>query len=176
MPPRRRIPATVRRRVAEQAGHRCSYCRSPEVVGIPVVAGHIITLSAGGTSHIGNLGLACYRCNEFKGARLGAPDLLSGEIVALFNLRAQAWHDHFSVVLTVRAQPPSEDCGGCLYLGWLLKSWVLVHCFLQYPMANQCTVDLTRWLGTNLVKNLTSAMGALRADGVEHKRWSVPSQ
>jgi len=37
MTSRRRIPATVRWRVAEQAGHRCSYCRSPEVVGIPIL-------------------------------------------------------------------------------------------------------------------------------------------
>lgn len=87
---RRRIPAAVRRQVAEYAGHRCSYCRSPEVVGIPMVVDHIIPLAAGGTSDIGNLCLACYRCNEFKGARQDAPDPLTGEMVALFNPRTQA--------------------------------------------------------------------------------------
>lgn len=46
MPPRRRIPATIRRQLAEQAGYRCSYCRSPEVVGIPMVVDHIIPLAA----------------------------------------------------------------------------------------------------------------------------------
>jgi len=96
MPPRQRIPAAVRRRVAEQAGHRCSYCRSPEVVGIPMVVDHIIPLAAGGTSDVENLCLACYRCNEFKGARLDAPDPPSGGMVVLFNPRAQAWHDHFA--------------------------------------------------------------------------------
>lgn len=96
MPPRQRIPTAVRRQVTEQAGHRCSYCRSPEVVGIPMVVDHIIPLAAGGTSDIENLCLACYRCNEFKAARLDAPDPLTGEVVPLFNPSSHAWRDHFA--------------------------------------------------------------------------------
>ena len=96
MPPRRKIRPTIRRQVAEQAGHRCCYCRSPEIVGIPMVVDHIIPLAAGGTSDIENLCLACYRCNEFKGARLDAPDPVSGDVVPLFSPRTQAWRDHFA--------------------------------------------------------------------------------
>lgn len=96
MRPRRRISATVRDKIAEQAGHRCSYCRSPAIVGIPMVVDHVIPLSAGGASEIENLALSCYRCNEFKGARLEMLDPLSGESVPLFNPNSQVWRDHFA--------------------------------------------------------------------------------
>lgn len=43
-----------------------------------------------------NLALACYRCNEFKGARLHAPDPKTGEEVPLFNPCTQDWHKHFA--------------------------------------------------------------------------------
>ncbi len=62
MSERRKIPEDIRRRVADLAGHRCSYCRSPEIVGIPMLIDHIIPVSAGGSSGIDNLCLACYRC------------------------------------------------------------------------------------------------------------------
>ena len=70
MPHRRRIPPKVRQRIADLAGHRCSYCRSPEVVGIPMLVDHIIPLAEDGTSDLENLCLACYRCNEFKITRI----------------------------------------------------------------------------------------------------------
>lgn len=37
MPTRRRISTSLRRLLAEQAGHRCSYCRSPELAGVAMV-------------------------------------------------------------------------------------------------------------------------------------------
>jgi len=61
-----------------------------------MVVDHVIPLVAGGTSDIENLCLACYRCNEFKGARLNAPEPLTGEVVPLFNPNSHAWRDHFS--------------------------------------------------------------------------------
>lgn len=61
-----------------------------------MVVDHVIPLAVGGTSDIENLCLACYRCNEFKGAMLGAPDPVSGDVVPLFNPRSQAWQDHFT--------------------------------------------------------------------------------
>lgn len=96
MPSRQRISAPIRRQVAEDAGHRCCYCRSPEVIGIPMVMEHMIPLAAGGSSDIVNLCLACYRCNEFKGARIEVPDPLSGEMVRLFHPRTQKWSEHFA--------------------------------------------------------------------------------
>ncbi len=93
---RKRLSARVRREVAERAGHRCSYCRSPEFVGVPMVIDHVIPLIAGGATAIANLALACYRCNEFKAARLNAPDPQTGETVSLFNPCTQEWHKHFA--------------------------------------------------------------------------------
>ncbi len=96
MPLRKNIPARLRQQVAERAGHRCSYCRSPEAVGVPMVIDHVIPQAVGGVTALNNLALACYRCNEFKGARLNVPDPRTGEVVPVFNPCAQEWHKHFS--------------------------------------------------------------------------------
>ncbi len=96
VPLRRKISSTVRRQIAELAGHRCSYCRSPEWVGIPMVMEHVIPLAVGGASDSENLCLACYRCNEFKGVRVDARDPLSGDTVPLFHPGRQAWQEHFA--------------------------------------------------------------------------------
>jgi hypothetical protein len=93
---RKSISARLRRQVAERAGYRCSYCRSPEIVGVPMVVDHAIPQSAGGATSLANLALACYRCNEFKGARVNVPDPQTGELVPLFNPCAQEWHRHFA--------------------------------------------------------------------------------
>lgn len=96
MPSRPRIRATLRRQIAEWAQHRCSYCLSPEIVGIPMVIEHIIPLAADGSSDPDNLCLACYRCNEFKGALIAAVDPLTEITLPLFNPRQQSWQEHFA--------------------------------------------------------------------------------
>jgi len=96
MPQRKGIPARLRQQIADRDGHRCSYCRSPELVGVPMVIDHVIPQKAGGTADMNNLALACYRCNEFKGARLNATDPQIGETVPLFNPCTQEWHRHFA--------------------------------------------------------------------------------
>ncbi|MFQ5342876.1 MAG: HNH endonuclease [Anaerolineae bacterium] len=60
-----------------------------------MVVDHVIPLRAGGSSDFDNLCLACYRCNEFKGARTEATDPLTGELTPLFSPTIQHWHDHF---------------------------------------------------------------------------------
>ena len=42
-----------------------------------------------------NLAAACYRCNEFKGAKTSGRDPLSEESADLFHPRIQLWPDHF---------------------------------------------------------------------------------
>jgi hypothetical protein len=96
MPARKAIPSRLRQQIAERGRHRCSYCRSPEAVGVPMVIDHVIPQSAGGTTSANNLALACYRCNEFKGARVNARDPHTGESVPLFNPCAHEWHRHFA--------------------------------------------------------------------------------
>jgi len=98
---RPRVSAALRRRVAARDGERCGYCRSPLVVGIPMVVEHILPLVAGGTSDADNLCLSCYRCNEFKGPRRTAPDPRTGKEVALYHPRQQTPRgypaDHFAL-------------------------------------------------------------------------------
>jgi hypothetical protein len=96
MPFRTKIPAAIRKQVAELADHRCSYCKSPSVVGIPMVIDHIVPVVKGGSSHLRNLCLACYRCNEFKGSLLTALDPLTGASTSFFNPRQQTWDEHFT--------------------------------------------------------------------------------
>ena len=85
------------RQVAEDAGHRCGYCLSDEVLtGLPLSIDHIVPVAAGGPTTRENLWLACRPCNEFKGTRTHAEDPGTGETVPLFNPRTQDWHAHFA--------------------------------------------------------------------------------
>jgi len=93
---RKSVPLRLRQQITERDGHRRSYCHSPEIVGVPMVIDHVIPANVGGATTLGNLALACYRCNEFKGARLNAVDPLTNETVPLFNPCAQEWHRHFA--------------------------------------------------------------------------------
>ena len=91
------IPVELRRQVRADAGRRCGYCRSPEVLtGMPLEIEHIIPEAAGGLTVRENLWLACHRCNEFKGDRTHAVDPLTGESITLLNPRTQRWHEHFA--------------------------------------------------------------------------------
>jgi hypothetical protein len=96
MPARRRISAALRRRLAEAAGDACSYCRSPSLAGVPLAVDHIIPLAAGGADQRTNLCLACYRCNEFKGAQTAAIDALTSAMTPLFHPNQQSWDNHFA--------------------------------------------------------------------------------
>ena len=62
---------------------------------MPLVIDHIIPTSADGKNELGNLAAACYRCNQFKGAKVCAIDLLSKKNTNLFNPRSQSWSEHF---------------------------------------------------------------------------------
>ena len=96
MPRRRRISAALRRQITERDTQRCAYCRSPMIVGIPMVIEHIIPLVRGGSSTPDNLCLACYRCNEFKGSRTEAVDPRDGQLTPFFHPRRQRWSEHFA--------------------------------------------------------------------------------
>jgi 5-methylcytosine-specific restriction endonuclease McrA len=57
---------------------------------------HIVPVSRGGTSDEQNLWLCCPLCNKAKGDRTVATDPETGQIVPLFNPRAQSWSEHFA--------------------------------------------------------------------------------
>ena len=90
------IPLELRRQIRDDANAQCGYCHSPETfVGMPHDIDHLIPEALGGPTTRENLWLACSRCNSFKGDRMDAFDLISGQRVQLFHPRTQRWTEHF---------------------------------------------------------------------------------
>jgi len=91
------VPETLRRQVFERAGHRCEYClTSRRVIGMPLVIDHIRPRALDGEDRLDNLCAACYRCNEYKGAKTHELDPVTGVVVPLFDPRTQIWREHFA--------------------------------------------------------------------------------
>jgi len=94
------ISVELRRQVHADAGGRCGYCHTPEIlIGMPLDIDHLLAEARGGATIRENLWLACTRCNGFKADRSHAPDPISSEQVPLFNPRTQVWTEHFSWAL-----------------------------------------------------------------------------
>ncbi len=90
------ISARLQRQVLEDAGHRCSFCQSDELLsGIPLSTEHLVPMAAGGLTVRENLWRSCCPCNELKGIQTRALDPESGETAPLFNPRTQTWNEHF---------------------------------------------------------------------------------
>ena len=91
------IPRALRLRIERAARYRCGYCHTQSAaIGMPLEIDHLIPLSLGGTSEEENLWLACPQCNRYKAAQVEAVDPEIGQMVALFNPRAQRWQEHFA--------------------------------------------------------------------------------
>lgn len=91
-----RISQFLRRAVAERAGACCEYCGMPEgVLALPHEPDHVIAVQHGGESVLENRAYTCFCCNRLKGPNLSSIDPQSGEIVRLFNPRADTWRQHF---------------------------------------------------------------------------------
>lgn len=91
------IPTTLRREVVERAGNCCEYCLlSAEVAFFPHEVDHVIAEKHGGATDIGNLALACWRCNRHKGSDLTSFDPQTRQLSPLFNPRTQVWTEHFA--------------------------------------------------------------------------------
>ena len=95
-PSRKTVNPALRRRIREQAGNRCGYCRSHQryVLGI-LELDHIHPQGRGGTNDEENLWLACHLCNGYKRMQTHGRDPLTGRRVKLFNPRRQRWQRHF---------------------------------------------------------------------------------
>jgi hypothetical protein len=63
---------------------------------MPLEVEHIVPRAKGGRNDVGNLCLACPRCNRYKGRQTEAIDDVTGDTVALYNPRQQNWRDHFA--------------------------------------------------------------------------------
>jgi hypothetical protein len=93
------VNRATREAVRRRARDRCEYCRiyQRDVPFLGHQVEHVVPRQHGGGDELGNLALACYRCNKLKGPNLSAFDPRSGRLVRLFNPRRQRWAAHFSV-------------------------------------------------------------------------------
>jgi len=90
------IPAAMRRAVRERANGGCEYCLLAEDDAYFLhEADHIVSVKHRGLSVLENLAWSCFDCNRFKGSDIASLDPISGDLVPLFNPRADSWHDHF---------------------------------------------------------------------------------
>jgi hypothetical protein len=91
------VDKAVQKTVRTRAGHRCEYCRFPEVhAELPFHLDHIIAQQHGGPTVLENLAFACCYCNRYKGPNLSGIDPDSGQILPLFHPRQQFWNEHFT--------------------------------------------------------------------------------
>jgi 5-methylcytosine-specific restriction endonuclease McrA len=91
-----RLSNDLRRQIIERAGGRCEYCQTPQAIVVEMELDHVIPQSAGGTTDLDNLCLACVGCNGFKLAFQEAEDPETEQLAPLFNPRRQRWADHFA--------------------------------------------------------------------------------
>ena len=86
----------IRVSVKIRAANCCEYCRSQaEFSHDPFSAEHIFPVAKGGKDVLENLAWSCLGCNFYKFTATHAFDLLTGEIVSLFNPRHDVWNAHF---------------------------------------------------------------------------------
>ena len=87
---------TLRKAVCERAANCCEYCQMQAILSHdPFSAEHILPIVKGGLDDLQNLACACLGCNLFKGIYTHVFDLLTGDLVPLYNQRIDKWTDHF---------------------------------------------------------------------------------
>jgi len=90
------MDAAKRDLVRTRADNPCEYCfLDQEHTDLTHHIEHVVARQHGGSDAVGNLALACQRCNLHKGPNLAGIDPLTGETVALFHPRRERWSDHF---------------------------------------------------------------------------------
>jgi HNH endonuclease len=91
-----RTPESMRRIVAARARGYCEYCRCSEQFATEgFTVEHIKPRQAGGETILENLAWSCFGCNSYKHAKVQGTDPETGEKIALYNPRRQAWSEHF---------------------------------------------------------------------------------
>src|SRR6266567_3760444 len=88
------MDAGLRRLVWQRAGNRCEYCRMrQEFDELTFQIEHIVPKKHHGSDATDNLALACFSCNNHKGANLTGLDPKTGSLTRLFNPRTDTWED-----------------------------------------------------------------------------------
>jgi hypothetical protein len=82
--------------VWRRADGRCEYCQLSHVHDeLPFEIDHIIARKHRGPTRTGNLCLACFACNNHKGANISGYDSKIRKVIPLFNPRRHKWGRHF---------------------------------------------------------------------------------
>jgi hypothetical protein len=90
------MKVSLRKAVCERALDCCEYCQMQAILSHdPFSAEHILPIAKGGLDELENLAWACLGCNLFKSITTHVFDLITGDLVALYNPRTQKWSDHF---------------------------------------------------------------------------------
>ena len=93
-----RPSAEIRRQVVERARGCCEYCLvHQDLVASTHQVDHVIAEKHRGETTMDNLALSCTLCHRRKGSDITSVDSETGEVISLFNPRAQRWLDHFEV-------------------------------------------------------------------------------
>ncbi|MCH8923089.1 MAG: HNH endonuclease [Planctomycetes bacterium] len=86
----------LRELVFQRAAGNCEYCRvSQQFDPITFELDHIIARKHRGQTVSGNLALACFSCNNFKGPNVSGVDPESGKVEPLYHPRNDSWSEHF---------------------------------------------------------------------------------
>jgi 5-methylcytosine-specific restriction endonuclease McrA len=92
------VPLALRRLVAARANGLCEYCLLHESDGyFSFQVEHIIAEKHNGATSSENLAYACVTCNLSKGTDIASISRKTGQLVRLFNPRADRWLDHFAL-------------------------------------------------------------------------------
>jgi hypothetical protein len=90
------VPADLRRRVRERYGNCCAHFRTAESLTVATFEiEHIVPRSAGGSTVLENLCLACPTCNRHKAHRTAAVDPDTLQEVPLYSPYQDVWTEHF---------------------------------------------------------------------------------
>jgi 5-methylcytosine-specific restriction endonuclease McrA len=82
--------------VLRRAKSSCEYCRMPQAYDpLEFEIDHIIAQKHHGRTSVANLALACFHCNNHKGANIAGIDSRTRQTVPLFHPRRQQWKEHF---------------------------------------------------------------------------------
>ena len=86
----------LRTSVRDRARDCCEYCcAQAEFSHDPFSVEHIIPFVKGGTDDLENLAWSCLGCNNYKYISTSAYDLVTAQMVPLFNPRIDVWSNHF---------------------------------------------------------------------------------
>jgi hypothetical protein len=90
------VDPSLQQLVWQRAGARCEYCQIPqELDEVPFEIDLIIARKHRGGTVAGNLALACFYCNSYKGPNLASIDRKTRKITRLYHPRRHTWHYHF---------------------------------------------------------------------------------